>query len=45
MNTPKVRWIHGAPDCSASRDPVLQVHRFERDMGPKGLSGNNTLYF
>jgi len=31
MNPLDVRWIHGAPDCSASRDPVLQVHRFERD--------------
>lgn len=26
-----VRWIHGAPDCRRSRDPLLQVHRFDED--------------
>jgi hydroxyacylglutathione hydrolase len=26
-----VTWIHGAPDCSLSTDPPIQVHRFDRD--------------
>jgi hydroxyacylglutathione hydrolase len=24
-----VAWIHGAPDCSVSTDPTIQVHRFD----------------
>lgn len=26
-----VTWIHGAVDCSANHDPVLQVHAFDAD--------------
>ena len=26
-----VRWIHGAPDCAENTDPLLQVHRYNRD--------------
>jgi len=26
-----VVWIHGAPDCSLSNDPPIQVHRFGQD--------------
>ena len=26
-----VKWIHGAPDCSQSTDPPLQVHTFDDD--------------
>lgn len=26
-----VTWIHGSPDCVASTDPPLQVHRFDPD--------------
>jgi glyoxylase-like metal-dependent hydrolase (beta-lactamase superfamily II) len=26
-----VTWIHGAPDCSQSTDPPIQVHRFDDD--------------
>ena len=26
-----VQWIHGAPDCSHSTDPPLQVHAFDDD--------------
>ncbi len=26
-----LRWIHGAPDCAASTDPVFQVHRFDQN--------------
>jgi hydroxyacylglutathione hydrolase len=27
----KVTWIHGAPDCAASTDPPIQVHRYDAD--------------
>jgi glyoxylase-like metal-dependent hydrolase (beta-lactamase superfamily II) len=27
----RVRWIHGAPDCATSSDPLLQVHQFDAD--------------
>jgi glyoxylase-like metal-dependent hydrolase (beta-lactamase superfamily II) len=26
-----VTWIHGAPDCSQTTDPPLQVHRYDAD--------------
>jgi hydroxyacylglutathione hydrolase len=26
-----VTWIHGAPDCSLSDDPPIQVHRFDQN--------------
>jgi hydroxyacylglutathione hydrolase len=26
-----VRWIHGAADCAASTDPLIQVHQFDQD--------------
>jgi glyoxylase-like metal-dependent hydrolase (beta-lactamase superfamily II) len=26
-----VTWIHGAPDCAASADPLIQVHRYDAD--------------
>ena len=26
-----VQWIHGAADCAASNDPLLQVHQFDDD--------------
>ena len=31
MTTPldAVRWIHGAPDCARSTDPLIQVHPFD----------------
>jgi hydroxyacylglutathione hydrolase len=33
MTTPldKVKWIHGAPDCALSTDPLIQVHPFDDD--------------
>lgn len=33
MATPldAVQWIHGAPDCSQSTDPLIQVHEFDGD--------------
>jgi glyoxylase-like metal-dependent hydrolase (beta-lactamase superfamily II) len=33
MATPlsDVKWIHGAADCQANADPLLQVHRFDAD--------------
>ncbi len=33
MNTPleSVAWIHGAGDCARTSDPVVQVHRLDRD--------------
>jgi glyoxylase-like metal-dependent hydrolase (beta-lactamase superfamily II) len=26
-----VAWIHGAPDCAHSTDPLIQVHEFDQD--------------
>jgi hydroxyacylglutathione hydrolase len=26
-----VAWIHGAPDCTVSTDPLIQVHQFDDD--------------
>ena len=26
-----VKWIHGAPDCALSTDPLIQVHAFDDD--------------
>ena len=33
MDTPleSVAWIHGAADCSRTSDPLIQVHRLDRD--------------
>jgi hydroxyacylglutathione hydrolase len=33
MGTPlaSVEWIHGAPDCAQSTDPLIQVHQFDQD--------------
>jgi hydroxyacylglutathione hydrolase len=33
MGTPleQVSWIHGAPDCRHSTDPLIQVHAFDED--------------
>ncbi|WP_327568922.1 MBL fold metallo-hydrolase [Bradyrhizobium sp.] len=33
MTTPleAVKWIHGAPDCAQSTDPLIQVHAFDDD--------------
>ncbi len=33
MTTPldAVKWIHGAPDCALSTDPLIQVHPFDND--------------
>ena len=27
----QVTWIHGAPDCAATTDPPIQVHRYDPD--------------